>query len=174
MRFAFFVLFVSSAVFLRGVDSVSGPSNSAAGQHYQEKNDVFRGLETQFTATTADDRVALKKDEEMPVELRGYLEGLAKMWRRAPKISAGGARATEDAASHVRPSFEHGRKSFKATPIQKKAMRTYARKNPYKWLAVAYYIRACYAIVAGAAILYGAYYYGARPYGMGGPERNKN
>ncbi|CAI5708964.1 unnamed protein product [Hyaloperonospora brassicae] len=163
MRFAFFALLVSSAVFLRGVDSVSGPSDSAAGM-----------VETQFTATTADDRVALEKDEEILVELRGYLDALAKMWRRVIKVSTGGARAAEDAASHVRPSFEHGGKSFKATPIQRKAMRTYARKNPYKWLAVAYYIRACYCIVAGAIILYGAYYYGARPYGIGGPGRNKN
>ncbi|KAG3113464.1 hypothetical protein PI125_g7309 [Phytophthora idaei] len=56
-----------------------------------------------------------------------------------------------------------GKTSTELTPAKMKELETYARSNPDKWYAMAYYINCVFGIGLVVFLLYGTFYLGWPP-----------
>jgi hypothetical protein len=174
MRRNFFSLLFAVAFVAGGLTFVA--AENAAIQHGTPKllhgENTARYLKYTEKAAETEDAVTSESEERGMTQVLSRIKNLL---RRAPKNKEAAKlnkEGAKDAVNKVNSIIGTGKKSTELTPQKLKALETYAHDNPDKWLAMSYYVSYVFGISLVVTLLYGTFFLGWRPLGLGGPRYN--
>ncbi|OWZ14767.1 RxLR effector protein [Phytophthora megakarya] len=169
MRRSAILLFVVIIFVASSVDVTAG-DNAIRTQSYLTDPQAFEGANTaRSLKSTADN------DEARAGAIANAVTKLKSLLRITPKnmqAAKNNPKGANEAITHVNTIIGKGKTSTELTPQKVKALETYAKSNPDKWYAMAYYLNYVFGIGLVAFLLYGTFYLGWRPLGLGGPRVN--